>query len=367
MKTIERIWAIGIAALLYGCGGVSVPLVTNEVGCTGKCDSASGAQQTQQRSLWYMPATPGSSGVLPDFTHLFKFPNTQWPISQARLDVFTLVDARWKTEQVADSTFTSGQLVPFLSRTGIAFGLETLAPTFASCETRAQKTAKLNKFLSAFTTIADAGASISYVSIESTLSKVKTASGDVGCPNYTLAERISDIVWFMNSVNAALGPAASVIKYQLVDATLSKGTTFDQNQLGVPNAKAAYEQLLPALADAGLNLSSVMIDIGWEDFADWNDAGTTTVADVVAFQSYLIDHGIDAGVEITTGAATSPSEYCAQSMQEFHGLWNAGAPGKDWRVLSWQGLPNMELPEKPANADACPLTDVLRRVAVQLP
>jgi hypothetical protein len=314
-------------------------------------------------TLWYEPSNGGKAGgSLPDFLRLFD-PATAggWQQSQHEVSVLLLRDNTIENAEREHPGFIRSLLAPFLARTGMKLGIDSGVATFASCRQPRDNAHQLETAVDLLRRIEAGGIRISYLSLQSTLSKVRNAKTD--CPTYSLDQRIADTVWFISGVKAGLGPTGDNIQFGLIDASVAKGPKWIRKELGVARIEDAYTALLAGLAKHGLRLSYVHLDHPWEAFRDFDSRGQSSLADVREAQNWFVQHGITTGVLVTSVQSTSEAEFDQHVIQVERGILANGVPGEQLVLAAWSHGPQTELPERPDDPHRFPMTRVLDDLA----
>ena len=93
----------------------------------------------------------------------------------------------------------------------------------------------------------------------------------------------------------------------------------------------------------------------YENFIEFNPAGTTSFAAVKSFATNMAAFKMNIILEITTNKTKSEAEFYSNSMKLFSSLHTLDL-NVDWLVLSFRGQPQEELPEGTKSINVFPLT-----------
>jgi hypothetical protein len=313
-------------------------------------------------TLWYEPSNgKQAGGSLPDFMKLFDPENVSgWPNAQRNTSVLLLRINTLRNAERERPGFIASSLAPFLARTGMKFGIDTGIATFALCRASEQNAKAISHELNLLRRIENAGIKIAFIGLQSSLSKLRNERTE--CPQYSLADRIKDITWYISTVRSGLAIRDNSTQFGLMDASLAKGQKWVQKYLGVNRLEDAYEQLLAALASRSLRLDFVQLDHPWEAFHDFNPRSPTSLAEVAQFQAWLEKRGIASGVFLTSVRSSTEAEFREKVLQVVEGLKSVGAPGRQFVLASWSTMPTTELPENPTEPGRYPMTRILKEV-----
>lgn len=321
-------------------------------------------QYTQSHAttmLWYEPSNgqqPG--GNLPDFLRLFDDKAAGgWTKAQRGTDVLLLRIGTLRNVLAARPDFLSASLAPFLSRTGMKFGIDTGLPNFGSCEAHnSNRDKRLKGEVALLRRIENAGIRIAYISLQSTLSKVHVA-----CPGYSLEARSQDIAWYITQVRSLLAIIDNSTRFGLIDASVAKGPAWVQKHLGVGNIEIAYQKMLEILAGQGVRLEYLHFDHPWEAFQEFNPKGHSSFTSVRNVQVWLERRGVTTGILLSSTRSSNEGEFCDRVLQVLREFTRIGAPGRHFVLAAWKQVPAMELPEDPVQPGTCPMTHVLNQAA----
>jgi hypothetical protein len=233
--------------------------------------------------------------------------------------------------------------------------------TFASCRPSQQDKGQISGEVALLRKLARAGIRLSYISMQSTLSKL---SGD--CPTYSVAQRIQDIVWYMSEVEKAIGSDEPGLQFGLIDASVAKGGNWIEKHLGVHSIEDAYDQLFAALSRQGLRLSYVHLDHPWEAFHEFDRRGPSSFADVRRFQAWVESHGVANGMLLTSLDSADEAQFHDRVLQVEQRLLALGIPNEQLVLAAWSSQPKSELPESPSQPNRYPMTRVLADLGANL-
>ena len=318
-----------------------------------------------QPILWYEPSNgQEAGGNLPDFMQLFDPAEiTRWPNAQRETNILLLRTNTLRNAITDTPSFITEKLAPFLSRTGLRLALDSGVATFASCQETRSNERRLERELDLMRRIENAGIRISHVALQSTLSKLRNRQTD--CPGYTLAGRINDIAWYIETVRKGLGiQGGNSTQFGLIDASVAKGRAWVEKHLGVPRLEEAYDQLFKGLAAKGLRLDFALLDQPWEANRDFNSKGRSSLQEVADFQRWLESRNVAPGVFLTSTKSATEAEFRTRVIAMLEGLKRHGAPFRHFVLASWKTIPHSELPENPAEQGRYPMTKILNEVGL---
>ena len=317
-------------------------------------------------TLWYQPSNGGTAGgTLPDFMQLLDPERKQsWSGAQRETDVLLLRANTLRMLEASRPGFIASSLAPFLARTGMRLGLDSGVATFASCHKEGSSERRAKRELEIMRRVENAGIRISFMALQSTLSKVQ--SRVIECPNYSVTERIRDVVWYISTVRSGLAIHDGSLKFGLIDASVAKGGTWVQKNLGVPALEIAYERLFLALANEGLRLDFVLLDHPWEAIREFSGRGRSSLTEIRDFQLWLEQQGVAPGFMLTSTKSVTEREFQERVLEVLAGLKRVHAPSSHFVLASWKRIPATELPESPADPNKYPMTRVLKDIGIFL-
>lgn len=315
--------------------------------------------------VWYQPSNGNQGGkALPDFLQLFDPAANKWPSAQREASVLLLSFGSLRNAEQENPDFFRSTLSPFLARTGMKLAINSGLATFASCRELSENNQRLEHRLKVMRRMMDAGVKISFISLQSTLSKLYNRRTQ--CPGYSLERRIDDIIWYISSVREGLNVHDDSLQFGLIDASLTKGEAFVQTQLGVSRIEEAYSQLFAALEKRGLRISYVHLDYPWERFGEFNRKRKGSFGEIHNFQAWLEERQVASGLFLTSVRSATEKEFHDRVLQVLGGYVHGGAATRHVVLASWKKIPTTELPESPEDPNRYPMTRVLKDIGIFL-
>ncbi len=278
-----------------------------------------------QGSLWVQPPNHGGAGRLaPDFFEMFTTGGDEWAEARRFIDVWVvrMTSLLGKDAPLSDA-FISELFLPKLQAWGIRLAVNVTGATHAQC---ADHPGRLSDEIVAIQGLIDLGAEISFLSLQSPLSKV---SGS--CPAYGKETgydlRVADIVRYV----ATMTERFPGIKVGLVDAMPAKGWAYQD----------VYIRLLDALTAHGLRLAFIHLDFPMESaLPGW--ANVREVEDLVRGEL-----GVPFGLIYVSkvGGATSNVAFRDNVLAAYRAYHAAGGRPDHLELTSWYAFPTSNLPE----------------------
>ena len=278
-----------------------------------------------QGSLWVQPPNHGGAGRLaPDFFEMFTTRTDEWAEARRFVDVWVvrMTSLLGKDSPLCDD-FLRESFLPKLHAWGIALAVNVTGATHAQC---ADHPSRIGDEVMAIQRLLDLGADISFLSLQSPLSKV---SGS--CPTYGKETgydlRIADVVRYV----AAMTERFPGVEIGLVDAMPAKGWAY----------QAVYPRLLDALAARGLRLAFIHLDFPMESASpEW--ANVREVEDLVRGEL-----GVPLGLIYVSkiGGETSNVAFRDAVLDAYSAYRAAGGRPDHLELTSWYAYPTSTLPE----------------------
>jgi hypothetical protein len=276
-------------------------------------------------SLWVQPPNHGGAGRLaPDFFEMFTTRGDEWAEARRFIDVWVvrMTSLLGKDAPLGDA-FLGESFLPKLQEWGIALAVNVTGATHAQCD---DHPARLSAEIAAVQRLIDLGAEISYLSLQSPLSKVSGSCRAYGKETgYDL--RIADIVHYA----AAMTEHFPGIEIGLVDAMPAKGWAYQD----------VYRHLLDALTARGLRLAFIHLDFPMESASPgW--ANVREVEDLVRGEL-----GVLFGLIYVSkvGGATSNVAFRDNVLAAYRAYRAAGGRPDHLELTSWYAFPTSNLPE----------------------
>jgi hypothetical protein len=276
------------------------------------------AQSPAKPLFWYEDSNCGMAGGFPDdFERMFTQPDA-WKNLRARIDVYYI---RGNTLNAIIKKYGEGfirnKFVKVLAQEGIVIAIDNPGPH--------QSTLPLLK---------RCGATVGYIALQSTLSKIKAADykkdGD-----RLVAERITAAVTEITALKK-LYPG---IKVGLIDATPTKGRAYE----------APYRELARRLAKNGASLDFIHLDCPVEMASAGETISWEKVFEVEAFVRNELK--IPFGFICTSSSGGMESEAAFyKNVLEIPKHYHGHKPDH-FIIMGWFTYPKNSLPEKPSSRE----------------
>jgi len=278
-----------------------------------------------QGVLWVQPPNHGGAGRLaPDFFEMFTTRIDEWAEARKFVDVWVVRMTSLLGEDVPLSdAFLEASLLPRLQEWGIALALNVIGATRAQCGDHSER---LGDEVAAIQRLLDLGADISYLSLQSPLSKVRGS-----CPAYGKETgydlRIADIVRYV----AAMTERFPGIEIGLVDAMPEKGWAYQD----------VYHRLQDALIAEALKLAFIHLDFPLEP-------SSPRLVEVREVEDFVRGElGIPFGLLYVSkvGGETSNVAFRDNVLAVHRDYRAAGGRPDHLKLTSWYAFPTSTLPE----------------------
>lgn len=288
---------------------------------------ASGALAAE---IWYEDSNLGRSGGIPsDFKDKFLHED-RFARATSYIDVYMV---RSSVLNAMDDRFLTQMFMPYLKRNHIGLAINTGGATWTQIKGRERVS---GRDLDLLRRLRDLGATVNYVSLQSVLSKTPKIDGQR--TDYSLADRLSDVVAFARAVHD-IYPAAEI---GIIDALPSQGRAY----------REPYRRLRDALADAGLKLSYIHLDIPF-DIPRGQRRGVTWDG-IRAVEGYVEDElGLKFGYFTTTrkGGESSSKAFHAGVLASLECYAGVGGTPATFIVASWFPYPDRTIPDNATGDD----------------
>ena len=274
--------------------------------------------------IWYEDSNLGKSGGIPsDFKEKFLHEDS-FARATSYIDVYMV---RSSVLNAMDDRFVTELFIPYLKRHHIKLAINTGGSTWTQIKGRERVA---DRDLDLLRRLRELGASVDYVSLQSVLSKTPKIDGQRA--DYSLAKRLADVVAFARAVHQVY-PAAEI---GIIDALPSQGRSYQE----------PYRRLRDALADAGLRLSYIHLDIPF-DIPRGHRRGVTWDG-IRAVERYVEDDlGLKFGYFTTTrkGGESSSKAFHAGVLASLECYAGVGGTPAAFIVASWFPYPDRTIPD----------------------
>jgi len=291
-----------------------------------------------QGSLWVQPPNYGGAGGLaPDFFEMFTTRTDEWAEARAYVEIWVVrVTSLLGKDVPLSDAFLRESFLPKLQGWGVALAVNVTGATGAQC---ADHPGRLSAEITAIERLLDLGARISYLSLQSPLSKV---SGS--CPAYGKETgydlRVTDIVNYV----ATMTEHFPDIKIGLVDAMPAKGWDY-QN---------VYLRLQDELTARGLSLAFIHLDFPMESASP----GWANVREVEDFVRGELRIPFGLLYVSKLGGATSNVAFRDTVLAAYLAYRAAGGRPDHLELTSWYAFPTSNLPED--DEETAPFMNLVR-------
>ena len=333
-RRISRRAIAAIGAAMVGRGALARTLAIPEPGLVDPLAGAAPSLPTSQLgpaqgTLWVQPPNYGGAGRLaPDFFEMFTNRVEDWLEARRFVGVWVV---RATSLRGADAPLTDAFLrdafLPQLNRWDIELAVNVTGATLAECGDPA---ARLAGEAALIQRLLDFGARVSYLSLQSPLSKV----GGRECQAYGRGAgfdlRISDVVRYVAHMTSRFPE----IRVGVVDAMPAKGWEY----------RDVYRRLADTLATQGLGLDFLHLDFPME-------AAALGWANLREVEEFVRDElGVRFGVLYVSrvGGETSNMAFRDNVLAAYRSFRAAGGRPDHLELTSWYPYPNALLSEDDA-------------------
>lgn len=277
--------------------------------------------QNEQGVLWVEDNNLHVAGGVPvDALQMYEPASlNQWSEARKQIRVYMY---RYNSLKNLENGYTDAylrdNLLPTLKESNIDFALDVPAPNWY-CGNNAEKLT--NAEGDYMQKISDLGGEVTYVSLQSVLSKPSS------CPNYSYEKRIDNVVRFAKYIKTRF-PG---MKVGIIDALVAKRKEY----------KPVYRQLVESLAKKNLELDYIHLDFPMEKANNnWQNLKE-------AEEFIRNDLGLRVGVTYTSvkGGMASSKAWQSNVLQAFKEYRSAGGTPDDLLIMSWYIYPRYNLPE----------------------
>jgi hypothetical protein len=279
-----------------------------------------------QGSLWVQPPNHGRAGGLaPDFFEMFTTRMDEWEEARRFVAVWVLRITSLVGEHVAvGDDFLRDAFLPRLEAWGIELAVNVTGATLAQCGAHLSR---LDVEGDAVQHLIDLGGNVSYLSLQSPLSKVRNRE----CPDYGREAgydlRVADVVRYMTTMHERF-PEVNI---GLVDAMPAKGWEYQE----------VYRDLVAALAAQGMELAFLHLDFPMESATP----GWENVREAEKFIRGEL--GVPFGLLYVSkiGGETSNVAFRDNVLDGYRTFHAAGGRPDHLELTSWYAYPATMLPE----------------------
>jgi hypothetical protein len=278
--------------------------------------------------------------VPPDFFAMFGSAGDDWGEARRYTSVWLLRSTSLVgSNPPLNDAFLASDFLPKLREWGTALALDVTGATLVACG----RDDRLAAEIAGLRRILDLGGQVSFLSLQSPLSKV----GDAACGVYGqeggFAERISDIVHYARAMSEQLPD----VEIGLIDAMPAKGWAYAD----------VYRELVASLVAADLRLSYLHLDFPAENAApDWSNLRQ---AEELIRNELGLQYGL---LYISrTGGAISNVAFRDNVLAAYRGYRAAGGRPDHLVLTSWYRYPDAMLPED--DEDGAPFMNLARDFA----
>ena len=294
-----------------------------------------------QGRLWVQPPNYGGAGGLaPDFFEMFTTRGDEWATGRGFVAVWVVrVTSLLGKDVPLIDAFLRESFLPKLHAWGVALALNVTGATHAQCS---GQPSRLRAEVTVIEHLLDLGARISYLSLQSPLSKVSDSCSAYGKETgYDL--RIADIVRYVGHMTERF-PG---IEIGLVDAMPAKGWDY-QN---------VYLRLRDQLTDRGLRLAFIHLDFPMESASP----GWANVREVEDFVRGELRVPFGLIYVSKVGGETSNVAFRDNVLAAYPAYRAAGGCPDHLELTSWYAFPTANLPED--DEETAPFMNLVRDFA----
>lgn len=328
---------LGIALLVIGLiatAGASIYISQNS---TQVENAAAGVDHLnakyQQPQVWFGINGRSVQRSYPsDYSKLFLQPSL-WADSFSNLSTFVFNQSAYTMTNTMEPTFIKNNIAPLLKEKEVSF--DTITPSFMSCR-RASISDQVLADKNQIQKLMDNGVKVTSIKMQSSLAKPVPDSLKSRCTNYTLAQRINDMVTYAQAMHKFFPD----VEFGVVDPTAA-------HELLGNDWKSVLAQTQQRFNAAGEKLSFLILDRQY----DYNEFGTSSFSSlekVKELETYLRDElGIKFGMILTASdrVVTSNKAYYDYSYKYLDEYIKIGGSPDFYFVESWQKYPENVVPE----------------------
>lgn len=279
-----------------------------------------------QGELWIqLPNYLRAGGLAPDFFEMFTTATDQWAVSRAFTSVWILrMTSVIKEVPPVGEDFLRDAFFPRLNDWGITLAVNVTGATLVECSGR---NVRIGYEAHQLQRLTDLGGQVTYLSLQSPLSKVAERTCQFYRRNADFDRRIAGIVRYVTLMSERF-PG---IKIGLVDAMPAKGWAYQD----------VYRRLVEAIADAGHELAFIHLDFPMESATP----GWTNVREAEDFVRGEL--GIRFGMIYVSkvGGGQSNVAFRDNVLSAYRDYRAAGGRPDDLELSSWYRYPDANLPE----------------------
>jgi hypothetical protein len=307
--------------------------------------------------IWFMIPTKANynNELVSDYKRLFSNPE-EWQESRKTIDTF-FFGLTQRQSDVFEPTFLKNKVVPLFNSEGIKIGFDSGVATWLTCR-KAQGQRNIQSDLDMIKRIKDAGGTVSYIRLQSTLGKPVPEGIADNCPDYSIDDRINDAVRYITSIHAVYPD----IKMGLVDATAAHVL---KERAGVEDSyKTTFTKLQNALKAKNDRIEFFLLDTSVENSMGIKNPGILEYSQLLELERFIEDDlKIEFGILVLSYEGGQNDERIfyertADFMKEYKQL--GGSPAI-YFPESWYRYPWKALPEN--SSDSYPHTKFLLNIA----
>lgn len=295
--------------------------------------------------IWYQDNSFARGRTLPiDFVHRFENPQS-WAAAREQLDVHMFRANVFRFPEFTDE-FLETKLVPQLRGDGIRVAIDTAAPLFSGCRDRS---ARFDFEFETMHRLKAKGVGVSYVSLQSILSKPDQPEAGGECP---LVDRIQGGIDYAKRF-VVIHPEAEV---GLIDALPSHGKPY----------REAYKLARDMFRKAGVPLRYIHLDIS-ADQVIRGDHGLTWQR-VVEVEHYVKKLGLKFGIYLKSRRAGQSSDeaFYESSVKAMESYLAAGGDADHYVISSWFKHPTRTIRDPKLPGAQYPATDLILEFSSRL-
>lgn len=348
-------WTIPLVILFTSLAlSIVYNLRCNFIECLGRVAEVKTATPPK---IWFMIPTKSNynNELVSDYKRLFSNPE-EWQESRKYIDTF-FFGLTQRQSDVFEPSFLKNKVIPLFAEENIKIGFDSGVATWLTCR-KAQGQRNIQSDLDMIKRVQDAGGTVSYIRLQSTLGKPAPDNIADNCPNYSIDDRIADAVRYITSIHAVYPD----IKMGLVDATAAH---ILKERAGVEDSyKKTFSKLQNTLKAKNDRIDFFLLDTSVENSMGLKNPGVLEYNQVLELERFIKnDLGIEFGILVLSHEGGQNSEQLFYDrtdtfMKEYQ---RRGGNPDIYFPESWYRFPWKALPEN--STDSYPHTRFLLNIA----
>jgi hypothetical protein len=307
--------------------------------------------------IWFMIPTKSNynNELVSDYKRLFTNPE-QWQESRKTIDTF-FFGLTQRQSDVFEPSFLKNKVIPLFKEEGIKIGFDSGVATWLTCR-KEQGQRNIQNDLDMIKRVQDAGGTVTYIRLQSTLGKPAPDNIADNCPNYSIDDRIDDAVRYITSIHAVYPD----IKMGLVDATAAH---ILKERAGIEGSyKNTFTKLQKALKTKNDRIEFFLLDTSVENAMGLKNPGVLEYDQVLELERFIQnDLGIQFGILVLSyeGGQNNEKLFYERTDTFMKEYKRRGGNPDIYFPESWYRYPWKALPEN--STDTYPHTKYLLNIA----